>query len=283
MPLNAALIGKEYEADTYEVTADAIEKYARATNDLNERYIGGDDVVASPIFPIVPAFQFLMKAGMDPELEADLLRLVHGEEEHVLQRPIRPGDKLTLAPVIESIEQKDTGETFTVKVTEANQDGDVVAVVRATSFIRGTGSGARPPTRPGSTNTLAEREIVYEEATKVDDDQTYRYAEASGDHNPIHVDENVAKMAGLPGIINHGMCTMAIATKGAVNGLAGGDPTRVTRVAVRFSKLVFPGQELTTKFWREGSGDGTTNYGFETYNPDGEAVIKNATVEIADA
>ena len=76
---------------------------SRATNDLNERYIGGDDIVASPIFPIVPAFQFLMKAGMDPELEADLMRLVHGEEEHVLHKPIRPGDTLTLKPVIESI------------------------------------------------------------------------------------------------------------------------------------------------------------------------------------
>ncbi len=93
MPLNTALVGKEYEADSYEVTADAIEKYARATNDLNERYVGGDDVVASPIFPIVPAFQFLMKAGMDPELEADLMRLVHGEEEHILHKPIRPGTR----------------------------------------------------------------------------------------------------------------------------------------------------------------------------------------------
>ena len=279
MPLNTGLVGKEYESDTYEVTADAIEKYARATNDLNERYLSGEDAVASPIFPIVPAFQFLMKAGMDPELQADLMRLVHGEEEHVLHAPIRPGDRLTLAPVLESIEQKDTGETFTVKVTETNQDGDVVAVVRATSFIRGSGSGKKG----GQTAAPEYRQTVYEESTKVDEDQTHRYAEASGDPNPIHLDENIAKMAGLPGIINHGMCTMAIATKGAVDGLAGGDPTRIKRVAVRFSKPVFPGQELTTRFWEEGPGDGTKVYGFETYNPEGDPVIKNATVEIAEA
>jgi acyl dehydratase len=54
-------------------------------------------------------------------------------------------------------------------------------------------------------------------------------------------------------------------------------------VAVRFSRPVLPGQELTTKFWKTGSGDGVTVYGFETYNPDGRAVIKNASVEIADA
>lgn len=278
MPLNTKLIGKEYDAETYEVTADTIEKYARATNDLNERYIGGDDIVASPIFPIVPAFQFLMKAGMDPELEADLMRLVHGEEEHVLHKPIRPGDTLTITPVIESIEAKDSGETFTVKITETNQDGDLVAEVRATSFIRGSGTK-----KGGGATEEPHREIAHEHAFKVDEDQPARYAEASGDPNPIHTDENIAKMAGFPGVINHGMCTMAMAVKGAVDEFAGGDPSRVKRVAVRFSKPVFPGQELTTKFWKEGTGAGTTIYGFETYNPEGAAAIKNATIEIAEA
>jgi acyl dehydratase len=276
MPLNKELIGKRYESQTYEVTADAIEKYARATNDLNERYLAGDEAVASPIFPIVPSFQFMMQAGMDPELQADLLRLVHGEEEHILRGPIRPGDKLTATPVIESIETKETGETFTVKVELENQSGDNVATVRSTSFIRGSGSGAKS----GGPGQPEQREVVHEESVKVDDDQTFRYAEASGDQNPIHQDENIAKMAGLPGIILHGMCTMAMATKGAVDGLAGGDPTRVRRVKVRFSKPVFPGQELTTKFWKLSDADGSALYGFETSNPDGVAVIKNAEVEI---
>ena len=217
---------------------------------------------------------------MDPELQADLMRLVHGEEEHILHAPIKAGDTLTVHPVIESIEQKETGETFTVKIDVTNQNDDKVAEVRATSFIRGSGSGSKKPAAAPSAEP--ERTIAYEEFVKVDDDQTYRYAEASGDSNPIHQDENFAKMAGLPGIILHGMCTMAMATKGAVDGLAGGDPTRVKRVAVRFSKPVLPGQELTTRFWELGAGSGgAKTYGFETYNPDGQAVIKNGQVEIA--
>jgi acyl dehydratase len=51
-------------------------------------------------------------------------------------------------------------------------------------------------------------------------------------------------------------------------------------VAVRFSKPVLPGQELTTRFWELAGGE-TKTYGFETYNPDGQAVIKNGQVEIA--
>ena len=276
MGLNASLAGKSYGEKTYEVTADAIEKYARATNDLNERYLG-DDPVASPVFPVVPAFDSFMAAGMDPELQAEVLRLVHGSEEHVLHKPIRPGDVLTVKSELESVETKDTGETFTIKGTETNRDGELVAEVRGTMFIRGSGSGSRST---GGGEDAAQREVVHEETVKVEDDQTQRYAEASGDHNPIHLDENVAKMAGLPGVINHGMCTMAMAVKGAVDGLAGGDPARVKRVSVRFSKPVFPGQELTTRFYKGGS-EGT--YSFETYNPDGVAVIKNGEVEISSS
>lgn len=276
MGLNAELAGKIYPESTYEVTAEAIEKYARATNDDNDRYFG-EDVVASPVFVIVPAFDSFMSASMDNELGADLLRLVHGSEEHILHRPVRPGDTLTITPVLESVERKETGETFTVKATETNQNGEHVADVIGTMFIRGTGS--RKAAASEASPEAGDREIVHEETTKVDSDQTYRYAEASGDHNPIHLDENTARMAGLPGIILHGMCTMAIATKAAVNGLAGGDPTRIERSGVRFSRPVLPGQELTTRFWREG---GASTYGFETYNPDGKAVIKSGLVVVKD-
>jgi acyl dehydratase len=278
MGLNEALTGKQYPPKDYLVTEEAISKYAQATNDPNERYVGGDDVVAPPVFPVVPAFQTFMEAGMDPELEADLLRLVHGAEEHIIHKPIRPGDKLSITTALESVEKKETGETFTVKATEKNQDGEIVAEVRGTMFIRG--SGQRKP-GGGSATEQPERDVEYEESTKVDDDQTHRYAEASGDNNPIHLDPNTAAMAGLPGIILHGMCTMAIATKAAVNGLAGGDPTRIKRVGVRLSKPVLPGQELTTKLWELSEEDGVKTYGFETYNPDGAAVIKNGEVDIA--
>jgi acyl dehydratase len=276
MGLNKDLVGKDYGTKTYEVTAEAIEKYARATNDENPRYLSGEDVVSTPIFPVVPVFESFMGAAMDPELGADVMRLVHGSEEHTLHQPIRAGDTLTISAELESVETKETGETFTVKGSLRNQEDALVAEVRGTMFIRGSGSGKK-----GTDGADEPRAIVHEDSTKVDEDQTQRYAEASGDHNPIHLDENIAKMAGLPRTINHGMCTMAIATKGAVNGLAGGDPTRVKKVSVRFSKPVFPGEELTTKFWKETESGDTTTYGFETYNPDGKAVIKNGLIQIA--
>ena len=277
MPLNAELVGKEYPEVTYEVTAEAIERFAAATNDHNERY-RGPDAVASPVFPVIPAFPTFMSTATDEELGADLLRLVHGSEEHILHRAIKAGDRLTIRAVLESVEQKDSGETFTVNARQKNGAGELVAEVKGTMFIRGTGS--RRGAVEQASGSPPEGEPVYEETTKVEEDQTRRYAEASGDYNPIHLDENVARAAGLPGIINHGMCTMALAVKGAVDGLAGGRPDRIKRTACRFSRPVLLGQELTTRFWASGGGSGVEVYHFETYNPEGKAVIKNGVVEI---
>jgi acyl dehydratase len=70
-----------------------------------------------------------------------------------------------------------------------------------------------------------------------------RYAGASGDFNPIHWDEEWAKSVGLPGVIVHGMLSMAAAAR-MVSAYAG-DPAAIKRLRVRFSAMLRPGQTLT--------------------------------------
>jgi acyl dehydratase len=72
-----------------------------------------------------------------------------------------------------------------------------------------------------------------------------RYAGASGDFNPIHWSDEIAKAVGLPGVIAHGMYSMAIGAR-LVAGWAG-DPAAVKRLKVRFSAMIEPGQTLTAK------------------------------------
>jgi acyl dehydratase len=275
MGLNEALAGKRYPETKFEVTQKQIEDYSQATNDGNERYVG-PYAIASPVFLVVPAFPSFMAAATDPDLGADMLRLVHGSEEHIIHRQVRVGDGLTVTPVLESVATKDTGETFTVLATETDERGELVAEVRGTMFIRGTGDRRRAAAAAAAGGETP-GDIIYEETTVVEADQTFRYAEASGDHNPIHLDPDTARAAGLPGVILHGMCTMAFATKAAVNGPAGGDPARITRVAVQFSRPVLPGQKLTTVLWGGRGGE----YGLVTYNAAGKPVIRGGRVEIA--
>ena len=276
MGLNTELAGKKYPASTYEVTAEAITRYADATNEDNP-FFRGPSAVAPPAFPIVPAGMGVASVMFDSDLGANLALLVHGEEDHVLHAPIKAGDRLTVESSLESVEQKETGETFTIYTTLTNQDGVLAGEVRSLMFIRGTGSGSK--SAGGGDETPDE--VVFETVQKVDDDQTYRYAEASGDHNPIHVDPEFATgVAGLPSIICHGMCTMAFASKALLDGLCDADPAKMRRMKVRFSKPVFPGQTLTTRAWLRSEDDGVKTYGFETLNPEGTAVIRNGVVEV---
>ena len=72
---------------------------------------------------------------------------------------------------------------------------------------------------------------------------TKRYAEASGDMNPIHIDEEFAKSVGLPGCILHGLWTMAQVAR-AHTQVADGDPRALRRLAVQFRGMGFPEQEI---------------------------------------
>src|SRR5438105_7187040 len=130
MAINTAVVGKTYPTSTYEVTADAIRRYAAATNEDNPAF-AGEDPVAPPAFPVVPARDIMSAALFDPELEVNLARLVHGEEDHVLHVPIRPGDVLTVEGHLESVETKESGETFTVAAKLTNQSGVTAAEIRS--------------------------------------------------------------------------------------------------------------------------------------------------------
>ena len=106
---------------------------------------------------------------------------------------------------------------------------------------------------------------------------TQRYAEASGDPNPIHTDPEFAKSAGLPGCILHGLWTMAQVAR--ANGEAAGDPMALKRLSVQFRGMGFPEQEVTvTGTVTEASGDGVVVDTVAEQN--GNEIIKNAEAEL---
>ena len=74
-------------------------------------------------------------------------------------------------------------------------------------------------------------------------EQIRQYAEASGDRNPIHLDDVFARAAGLPGVIAHGMLTMAFANQLVTDWL--GARSMLKRLQGRFAGMVLPGDELT--------------------------------------
>jgi acyl dehydratase len=107
---------------------------------------------------------------------------------------------------------------------------------------------------------------------------TKRYAEASGDPNPIHTDPEFAKSVGLPGVILHGLYSMAQVAK-AHTEAAGGDPRALKRLAVQFRGMGFPEQEiLVTSTVREAE-DGRIVTDTEAVQGDNR-IIRNAEAEL---
>src|SRR5690242_8973419 len=107
---------------------------------------------------------------------------------------------------------------------------------------------------------------------------TVRYAGASGDFNPIHIDEEFARSVGLPGRILHGLWTMAQVARAVTE--AAGDPAALRSLDVRFRGMAVPEQEITvTASVTEVLDDGTA---VVTANAEqgGKKIIRGARAEL---
>ena len=104
-------------------------------------------------------------------------------------------------------------------------------------------------------------------------DQIAAYAQASGDHNPIHLDGDFARSVGLPGVIAHGMLQMGIL--GCVASDAAGGGRRLKRLYCRFAGMVEPGDTVT--FEAEVAGPG--RLALTAVNQRGEPILTKASAE----
>ena len=104
-------------------------------------------------------------------------------------------------------------------------------------------------------------------------DQIAEYAEASGDHNPIHLDGDFARSVGLPGVIAHGMLQMGLLASVAVE--AAGGAGRLRRIYCRFAGMVEPGDTVTFAAVDAGPG----KLALSAVNQRGEQVLTKASAE----
>ncbi len=73
----------------------------------------------------------------------------------------------------------------------------------------------------------------------------------NGDKNPLHADPEFAAMGGFDRPIIHGLCSYGITCKAIVDGVLGGDVTKVARYQARFAGVAFPGETYLTSYWKE--------------------------------
>lgn len=269
------VVGRTYAIDGVLVDPAAADAYATVAGDDPARYAGRS---THPCFVINPAMKVLEELLGDPELCVRREDMLHAQSDMVFAHPLVPGDVVDLRAAILDAGEYGAREAYVIETTVHDQTGRLlVGLETILAFASPVpGAAGRPPVY-APPPLRAHKPAVVEVERLLDVDLPRRYAAASGDHNPIHLDDDAAKAAGLPGVILHGMSTMAIGATLAVDGLCGGDPSRLRRMRVRFSKPTAPGCRVTYRF----HATDTPRLFAVTAHADGRAIWKQSVVELS--
>lgn len=240
--------------------------------DANElAYTYEKDLKVLPSFAVIPAFGAMVGFGAVEGFDINYAMLLHGEQEVEIHKPIPTAATVTTKGRITDVFDKGKGAlVITEAVSEV--DGEPIFTNRFKAFIRGEGDfGGESGPPPGNEAPDREPDAVVESPTFPQQALLYRL---SGDKNPLHADPEFSKLGGFDVPILHGLCSFGIVCKAVVDELLGGDVTRVTGYSARFAGVVFPGDTIVTKMWKE---DGTIL--IEAVNKERETpVITNAAI-----
>jgi acyl dehydratase len=259
-------IGKAGDEHPYEVTAFALQAYADAT----------DDVVGGPVFALLPVWDAAGQVSRAVASDDVRPQVVHYEQDVVVHRPLTAGMRARSRATPIALLSRPNGTSLVIRTETRGEDGELLNEQYITEFFRGVEAPESVGERAPDHRLDAEGEPAAEITYPVAEDQTVRYADASGDHFAIHLDDDFARSVGLPGRIVHGLCTMAFTGRAVLEAAAVEDPARIERLAVRFSAPLFPGDTLTTRIWSLGDGA----YGFEAVSGQGATVVKDGRAEL---
>jgi acyl dehydratase len=206
-----------------------------------------------PTFAVVLGYPGFWARDLDSGI--DWVKLVAGEQALTIHQPLAPRGTVTGKTRVVDIIDKGPGKGALVLSERSVVDkasGAPVATLRQTTFCRGDGGFGGPPRESPVPHPLPERapDVVCDLPTRSEAALVYRL---SGDPNPLHVDPDVAKAAGFPRPILHGLASFGIAGHALLRSLCDYDPARLVGLAGRFSAPVFPGETIRTEIWRDGA------------------------------
>lgn len=221
---------------------------------------------------VLPTFAVIIGAGGGGAMRNvgtfNPAMLVHGEQAITLHREIPvEGTVRTVGKVVGVYDKGSGGVIVTESESVDAASGEPMFTTRSAVFIRGEGGfgGDRGPSSKQEPPAGDPTHVVTY-STRPDQALTYRL---SGDRNPLHSDPEFAKLAGFPKPILHGLCTYGFTGRALLHSLCGGDPSRFAGMEGRFSKPVFPGDDLTVRIWDAGNGEAV----FRTETQGGDTVI----------
>ena len=184
----------------------------------------------------------------------DWVRIVNGEQSITLHRPLAPTGTVIGRSRILDVVDKGAGKgalVYTERKVSDKASGALIATVNQTTFCRADGGFGGPPRQQPPVHPIPERapDLTCDLPTRPEMALVYRL---SADPNPLHADPAVAKAAGFPRPILHGLGTFGVVGHALLKSVCGYDPNRLASLAGRFSAPVFPGETIRTEMWRDG-------------------------------
>jgi acyl dehydratase len=182
------------------------------------------------------------------------LLVLHGEQRLTIHRPLPIAAELFAEERVAGLVDKgDKGAILVIeKILRLKETGEKLCTLAATTVARGDGGFGGPREGAPEPHPLPARapDLVHDCDTRPD--QAFLYA-LSGDRNPLHRDPHVAKLAGFPRPILHGLCTYGTACRAIVSTVCKYDADKITGFDARFSAPVFPGETIATDIWVDGN------------------------------
>jgi acyl dehydratase len=191
----------------------------------------------------------------DRDTGIDWVRIVNGEQGITLHQPLKSQNTVIGRQRIVEVIDKGAGKgalVFTERKVTDKTSGALLATITQTTFCRADGGFGGPPRTGPEPHPIPARapDAVCNLATRPEAALIYRL---SGDRNPLHAEPAVAKQAGYPRPIMHGLANFGIAGHAVLKTMCGYDPARLTSFACRFSAPVYPGETIRTEMWRDGA------------------------------
>jgi len=263
MPIDPAIaIGAELPDRTFSWTSSDVLLYHLAVGAGSRT---GDQVVPAalrwtlddehllvlPSFGVVaPSFHETDPPPLDlPGCEISLSQVVHGAQEISVAGPLPTSGSATLSTRITEVWDKGKAAVIWQEGQAVSDASEKLWTVRSSIFVRGEGGfGGNRGT--STTVELPDRPADLETSYAVTPQQALLYR-LCGDRNPLHSDPAFAQAAGFPAPILHGLCTYGIVLRELTEGLLDGDATRVRGFGARFAGVVFPGETIRVRGWRE--------------------------------
>jgi acyl dehydratase len=182
----------------------------------------------------------------DPRFGVNYSKLLHGEQQLIVHRPLAPEGEIEAAYRIAAVVDKGAGKGALLYFEKQLRDAassEPLCTVWATLFLRADGGagGFGAPPEPLPATPELEFERLAELKTSHRAALLYRL---NGDRNPIHADPAAAARAGFDRPILHGLCTYGVAGYLLTRTVCNHDPSRLLSLGARFSSPVFPGETI---------------------------------------